>query len=57
MKRWVLIAALAGLTGCPQKPEPDAGVPYANCLDQPGEVARAPGSELPCELLPPGFKR
>ncbi len=55
MKRWVLIGALAGLTGCPQKPEPDAGVPYAHCLDQPG--ATAPGSELPCELLPPGFKR
>lgn len=25
------------------------------CLDQPTELARPPGGQLPCELLPPGF--
>lgn len=57
MRGWVLIAALAGLTACPPPtPKPDGG-PYAHCLDGPGQVATAPGNELPCELLPPGFSR
>lgn len=52
----LLMAALLGLAGCPPKPEaPDAGL--ESCLDRPGELTRAPHGELPCELLPPGFKR
>jgi hypothetical protein len=27
------------------------------CLDRPDDLSRAPAGKLPCELLPPGFKR
>jgi len=36
----------------------DAGVdtsPLAPCLDRPDELPRPPSTQLPCELLPPGF--
>ncbi len=50
----LLVAALLGLAGCPPKTEvPDGG----SCLDRPDELTRQPNGELPCELLPPGFKR
>ena len=55
--RWFFLTALLAFTACPQEPKPDAGVPYQHCLDTSAEATRAPGSELPCELLPPGFKR
>lgn len=56
--RWLLFAALLAFSACPDpKPKPDAAVSYEHCLDSSAEAARPPGSELPCELLPPGFKR
>lgn len=52
----LLLAAVMTLCGCPPKPEVfDAGT--GACLDSPGELTRAPDGQLPCELLPPGFKR
>jgi len=54
MRALLLICGLA-LTACPKPPEvPDAG---NACLDSPAEMTRAPDGQLPCELLPPGFKR
>ena len=39
-------------------PEPNPGGDgLAACLDQPGTLATAPAGQLPCELLPPGFKQ
>ncbi len=56
MFRLLLLAAVMTLCGCPPKPEVfDAGT--GACLDSPGELTRAPDGQLPCELLPPGFKR
>lgn len=55
--RWFFLTALAVFTACPPEPKPDAAVSYEHCLDGPAGATRAPGSELPCELLPPGFKR
>jgi hypothetical protein len=57
MRRWLIFAALSALAlaGCPPPPEPmDAGT-GAHCLDRPGAQAPLNG-QLPCELLPPGFK-
>ncbi len=57
-------AALLALAGCPHQPDPvDAGTDAGmmsmgeHCLDRPGEMAKPPNGQLPCELLPPGFKR
>jgi hypothetical protein len=59
-----LIAALAllALAGCPKGPDDmdggiDGGPSGDACLDSPDELTRAPNGQLPCELLPPGFKR
>ena len=57
MRRWLLVAALA-LSACPPpRPQPDAGLVYEHCIESPSNAVQPPGSELPCELLPPGFKR
>lgn len=56
MRRLLLLLALL-LSACPPPvPVPDGGNGEP-CLDRPGELTRAPNGELPCELLPPGFKR
>jgi hypothetical protein len=57
MRRWLIVAALAAFSACPPPPpKPDAGT-YEHCLDSQANAVQQPGSELPCELLPPGFKR
>jgi hypothetical protein len=56
MRRWLVLAALA-LSACPPQPAPDAGAAREHCLDRPGQVTTPPTGELPCELLPPGFKQ
>ena len=62
MKRGLLLAACAlALAACPKGPDPvdggsDAGPVSGPCVDRPGELAKAPNGQLPCELLPPGFK-
>jgi hypothetical protein len=38
-------------------PDGAAPAPLAACVDRPGDLPRPPGTELPCELLPPGFSR
>ena len=62
---WLLLPLLATAAGCPSPtPGPDGGTPgddggvpgLASCLEQPG-LAHAPTGQLPCELLPPGFKK
>jgi len=35
---------------------PDAPAARTACLDRPTDLAVAPSGELPCDLLPPGFK-
>ena len=58
MRRWLILAALAAFSACPPPPvKPDAAVTYEHCLESPTNAVQPPGSELPCELLPPGFKR
>lgn len=45
-------------SGAAEAPRPDgAASPLAACVDRPGELPRPPTTELPCELLPPGFSR
>jgi hypothetical protein len=59
---FAVLAALA-LAACPPPPDTtDAGTdagPVANtgCVDRPGELAKAPNGQLPCELFPPGSNR
>jgi hypothetical protein len=63
MRRFLLAAlCAAALAGCPKGSDPDAGphddggpMTLKPCLDRPGELPTAPGSQLPCELLPPDF--
>jgi len=64
MRRLASIVALLALTACPPPPAPpDGGMAGGAggstgrqpCLDRPGEPEAAPGSALPCDLLPPGF--
>lgn len=62
--RWLFfIACAAALAACPPPPPlPDAGhdagsaVALEHCLDRPENLAQRPSGELPCELLPPGFR-
>ncbi len=63
MKRCFVVLVALLLAACPRPPDDtdagtDAGpVAQAHCVDRPGELAKAPNGQLPCELLPPGFKR
>jgi hypothetical protein len=66
MRRMIVIGALllgacgdnkqaprdAGIEDAPADADPAALVP---CLDRPGDLARPPVDQLPCELLPPDF--
>lgn len=63
MWRWLFAACAAALLlGCPPpdpgKPDgsvdPDAGA-QASCLERPTDAPAPPGSQLPCDLLPPGY--
>jgi len=63
MRRLVLVCLFAAACGDNLKATPhDAGADAADaqalapCLDRPTDLPRAPGGQLPCELLPPGFE-
>lgn len=62
--RGVLLFALL-LMGCPSPSASDAGSddaggkvdagPLRPCVERPTDALQPPGSQLPCELLPPSF--
>ncbi len=59
MFRWIPLAALLLTAACPKPPDPPPPAPDAGtgpCVEHPANLA-SPGSQLPCELLPPGFTR
>lgn len=63
MRWFFLLACASALAACPPPPPPadagvDAGTPNTleHCLDAPDTIVRQPSGELPCDLLPPGFK-
>jgi len=47
-----LLAALLCACGTSGSGNPDAGAAAA-CLERPTDLARAPSTSLPCDLLPP----
>jgi len=69
----VALVASCGKDDAPGNPAPDGGSSSSAatgtgggapgdgglvpCLDRPTELERPPNGELPCDLLPPGFKR
>ena len=47
-----------GLSACEEdSPKTPASAPLTPCLDRPGTLERAPDHGLPCDLLPPDFRR
>ncbi len=65
----VIAFSLAALSSC-SKAEPTnasdtsgghsgngGAAALAPCLERPNELPRPPGAQLPCELIPPGFRR
>ncbi|MFT3837907.1 MAG: hypothetical protein QM723_13025 [Myxococcaceae bacterium] len=65
--RWLILASLLALTGCPEKTAtPDGGTGggaggggasrLKPCLDTPGQSPSRPGNTLPCELISPAVR-
>jgi hypothetical protein len=57
---WLALLLPLVAASCKDDPPPDDPQPppeVTACLEQPGELATPPAGQLPCELLPPGFKR
>lgn len=54
--RGVSLVVALGLAACD---DDDSGTSnrLVPCLDRPGPLERAPKGKLPCDLLPPDFKR
>jgi hypothetical protein len=60
----LLAAGCGDNSAAPRDPDPavpadagvDGAVALAPCLDRPTDLSTAPAGQLPCELLPPGFK-
>lgn len=58
--RWLVLLVPLVATSCKDDPPPDnphPGEALSACLEQPGTLATPPAGQLPCELLPPGFKQ
>lgn len=58
--RWLVLLVPLAATSCKDDPPPDTlhpGEGLSACLEQPDALATPPTGQLPCELLPPGFKQ